>query len=263
MSSGKHENYNTLNLIGYGLAKFDRAFVKAVGFSSKQALFQHIVAIGVAETSGVVKNRQDLFDPFFDNKRKGWWQKGDAYIHRKHFIDSLFGELSAEAFAAMVKYHLQMQFAGGDAPDISPILQSKYRQIQQTGKEAELYFMRHFAGLACFKNGEMEDARLFGDGYDFQIKVESRYYLAEVKGLRGASGGIRMTGNEFHAAQQHGDDYALAVVSNLHDTPRINVLFDPVGRLRFTKRARAVNEISFHSQTINWQEDDSHEFHRS
>jgi len=197
MSSGKHENYATLNLIGYGLAKFDQSFVKCFDFSSKQDFFQHIVAIGVAETPGVVKNRQDLFDPFFDNKRKGWWQKGDAYIHRKHFIDSLSGELPVEEFSAMVKYHMQTQFAGDEAPAISPILRSKYRQIQQTGKEAERYFMHHFAALACFKGGEIEDARLFGDGYDFQIRVESRYYLAEVKGLRAASGGIRMTANEF------------------------------------------------------------------
>jgi len=263
MSSGKHENYATLNLIGYGLAKFDQSFVKCFGFSSKHDFFQHIVAIGVAETPGVVKNRQDLFDPFFDNKRKGWWQKGDAYIHRKHFIDSLFGELPVEEFSAMVKYHLQTQFAGDEAPAISPILRSKYRQIQQTGKEAERYFMHHFAALACFKGGEIEDARLFGDGFDFQIQVESRYYLAEVKGLRAASGGIRMTANEFQTAQQHGDDYALVVVSSLYDIPRINAIFNPAGRLQFTERSRTVEEISFHSQHINWQEDDSHEFYRS
>ena len=29
----------------------------------------------------------DLFDHFFPNNgRKGWWQKGDTYIHRKYLI---------------------------------------------------------------------------------------------------------------------------------------------------------------------------------
>src|SRR6267378_3105044 len=36
--------------------------------------------------------------------------------------------------------------------------------------------------FARFENGALQDARLFGDGYDFQIAVESDYFLAEVKG---------------------------------------------------------------------------------
>ena len=71
----KHENYEVLNLIGYGLAKFDINFVKFFGFKTKTAFYEYIVQLGVAETIGTVKNRQDLFDPFFDNKRRGWWQK--------------------------------------------------------------------------------------------------------------------------------------------------------------------------------------------
>jgi len=82
---GKHENYEVLNLIGYGLAKFDMSFVKFFGLKTKTAFYKYIVQQGIAETIGTVKNRQDLFDPFFDNIRRGWWQKGDAYIHRKIF----------------------------------------------------------------------------------------------------------------------------------------------------------------------------------
>lgn len=81
----KHENYETLNLIGYGLAKFSRAFIKEYGFKTKTAFYQHIVDIGIADTVGTVKNRQDLFDPFFDNGRKGWWQRGvviGLYLYR-------------------------------------------------------------------------------------------------------------------------------------------------------------------------------------
>ena len=36
MSDGRHENYEILNLIGYGLAKFDVDFVQAFGFQTKQ-----------------------------------------------------------------------------------------------------------------------------------------------------------------------------------------------------------------------------------
>ncbi len=74
----KHKNYEILNLIGYALEKFDNDFIKEFGFSTKNAFFEYCVQIGLADTTGVIKNRMDLFDYFFPNKRKGWWQKGDA-----------------------------------------------------------------------------------------------------------------------------------------------------------------------------------------
>ncbi|GAA7899027.1 hypothetical protein HpCOL25_05610 [Helicobacter pylori] len=70
----KHKNYEILNLIGYALAKFDNDFIKEFGFSTKNAFFEYCVQIGLANTTGVIKNRMDLFDYFFPNKRKGWWQ---------------------------------------------------------------------------------------------------------------------------------------------------------------------------------------------
>jgi hypothetical protein len=72
MNKSKHENYELLNLIGYGLAKNGMGFVKEFKFKTKSAFYQHIVELKIAETTGTVKNRQDLFDPFFDNGRKGW-----------------------------------------------------------------------------------------------------------------------------------------------------------------------------------------------
>lgn len=86
MSDNRHENYEILNLIGYGLAKFDIEFVQAFGFGTKTAFYRNIISQGIADTIGTIKNRQDLFDPFFDNKRQGWWQKGNAYLHRKHSL---------------------------------------------------------------------------------------------------------------------------------------------------------------------------------
>ena len=69
MSSNKHKNYEILNLIGYGLAKFDREFIRQFNCESKNQFYQKMVDLNVAETISAVKNRQDLFDPFFDNPR--------------------------------------------------------------------------------------------------------------------------------------------------------------------------------------------------
>lgn len=79
-AKNKHENYEILNLIGYGLAKFNNDFIKQFGFKTKTSFYEYIMNLGIVETESVVKNRMDLFDPFFENGRKGWWQKGDAYI---------------------------------------------------------------------------------------------------------------------------------------------------------------------------------------
>ena len=51
----KHPHYELLNLIGYGLAKFDDTFIKEFQCSSKSEFYRYIVSLGVAETTGVVK----------------------------------------------------------------------------------------------------------------------------------------------------------------------------------------------------------------
>lgn len=257
MNDGKHENYRLLNLIGYGLAKFDMAFVKRFGFGTKTAFYQNMVQRGIAETTGTIKNRQDLFDPFFDNGRKGWWQKGDAYIHRKILIDSLYGDLDAQQLADVVNLHLEAEFSSTElapviSPVISPVMKSKYRQLQMTGREAELYFMLNYQKITSFEAGTLEDARLFGDGYDFQIQVSGRYLLAEIKGIRATYGGLRLTNNEFEKASEYRGEYAVVVVSNLDDVPKMTAVFDPTKRLRLTRRAVSREQISYHSEAILW-----------
>lgn len=102
--ANKHENYEILNLLGYGLAKFDNDLIKQFSFKTKQSFYEYFVELGIAETASVVKNRMDLFDPFFENNRKGWWQKGDTYIHRKLLIDSLFGNENVVDYSNVKNY---------------------------------------------------------------------------------------------------------------------------------------------------------------
>ena len=253
MTDNKHKNYEILNLIGYGLAKFDMEFVHQLGFMTKQALFESFVKAGIADTIGTVKNRQDLFDPFFNNGRKGWWQKGDAYLHRKNFIDSLFGEYDAKTFATLVKLDISSKFNIPTEPSIvSPIVKSKFKQLQTTGREAELFFIDNFREIGIFSDGILEDARLFGDGYDFQIQIDSIFLLAEIKGVRSNYGNIRLTEKEFVCASDYGDDYCLVVVSNLDDIPRMTPITNPAENLELERRAHAFEQISYHTSRLNW-----------
>ena len=65
--------------------------------------------------------------------------------------------------------------------------------------------------ISQFTDGTLQDARLFGDGYDFQIQKGEQFYLAEIKGVRGNSGGIRMTKNEYFKAKEYHTNYGLVM----------------------------------------------------
>ncbi len=245
-NSTKHKNYEILNLIGYGLSKFDNEFIHEFGFTTKTAFYEYCVTIEIAETVGTVKNRMDLFDHFFPNNgRKGWWQKGDAYIHRKKLIDSLFGHEDVKGYANIVKLYLQENFKVKDLiVEVKPIIKSRFKKLQKTGLEAELYFIHNFEKeIPLFKNGVLEDARLYGDGYDFQINVNAKAYLAEVKGIREKKGKFRLTEKEYKMASEYKDDFVLSLVLNLNDLPTFLIIENPIHHLQFEERIINTKQI--------------------
>lgn len=237
IEGNRHKNYEILNLLGYGLAKFDNEFIKQFGFKTKVEFFEYFVELGVVETSSVVKNRMDLFDPFFDNNRKGWWQKGDAYIHRKLLIDSLFGNENVANFSDIVKLFLKEKFEIKIFfVEVKPIIKSRFRKLQESGLEAELYFINNYNKIDIFKNGTIEDARLYGDGYDFQIDVEKTSYLAEIKGIRAKKGKFRLTEKEFLKASEYQKDYIITLVLNLDNEPTFLTIDNPIKNLKFEEK---------------------------
>ena len=98
-----------------------------------------MVERGVAETVGTLKNRQDLFNPLVRQTKVGWWQNQDRYLHRKLLLDSLFGELDAAGYGTLLENYLQSYFPvppGEIVKVVVPLLKSKFRQLQETGREA-------------------------------------------------------------------------------------------------------------------------------
>jgi hypothetical protein len=256
MSENRHQNYEILNLLGYGLAKFNIDFVRRFGFKTKTAFYDYIVALDIAETPGVVKNRQDLFDPFFSNDRRGWWQKGDAYIHRKLLIDSLFGDLDVSQYVTVIKLYIEEKFGVGASTSskkiVSPVIKSKFKQLQLTGRAAELHFMNNYNDIESFATGIIDDGRLYGDGYDFQVEVSGKYYLAEIKGVRGLSGSVRLTENEFLKASEFQNNYALVIVSKLDDLPKMTTVFNPIVNLTLTEKVMTQSQRTYHSEFLSW-----------
>lgn len=236
-TNNKHKNYEILNLIGYGLSKFNDDFIKEFGFSTKTAFYQYCVDNNIAETVGTVKNRMDLFDHFFPNNgRKGWWQKGDAYIHRKYLIDSLFGNENVKGYVDIVKLYLKENYNIKDLfVEVSPIIISRFKKLQKTGLEAELYFINNYNSIDMFKNGILEDARLYGDGYDFQVSVNESSFLAEIKGIREKKGVFRLTEKEYKMASKYKHDYIVTLVLNLNDVPVFLNIDNPIKNLEFNE----------------------------
>ena len=242
-----------MNLIGYGLSKFDFDFIKEFGFTTKTDFFKYIVNLELANTIKSVSNRQDSFDPYFDNGRKGWWQRQQRK-HIKLFIDSLFGNENPKSFANIVKMYI-LEYK----PDIeikinkiAPIVKSKFRQLQETGKEAEFYFMENFYKIERFNNGILEDARLWGDGYDFQIQLNTEFLLSEIKGISEKKGAIRFTENEYKKAQEFQNLYYLVVISNLEKSPKMTVIENPLKELKFSKKEYKSSQNFFHTNLIKW-----------
>lgn len=247
----KHINYEILNLIGYGLSKFDNEFIKQFGYKTKTSFFNYFVEIGLAETSSVIKNRMDLFDPFFENNRKGWWQKGDSYIHRKTLIDNLFGNENVHEYSNIVKLYMKEKFKLDDTfIKVKPIVNSRFKKLQETGLEAELYFLNNYNSIEIFKDGLIEDARLYGDGYDFQVEVNNSSYLAEIKGIRGKKGRFRLTENEYEKAKKYKNDYIITLVLNLDELPSFLTIENPIKNLKFDKKLIKSKEVKeYHLKT--------------
>ena len=244
-TGSKHKNYEILNLIGYGLSKFNDGFINEFGFNTKTAFYQYCVDNSIADTVGTVKNRMDLFDHFFPNNgRKGWWQKGDAYIHRKILIDSLFGHENVKGYSDIVKLYLKENYKIKDLfVEVKPIIKSRFKKLQETGLEAELYFMNNFNSIEIFKNGILDDARLYGDGYDFQVNVNETSFLAEVKGIREKKGRFRLTEKEFKMASEYKNDYVVSLVLNLNDLPTFLIIENPIQNLKFEEKIIKSKEI--------------------
>ena len=253
MLDKKEKISEIMNLIGYGLAKFDNDFAREFGQPTKSAFARFVVSLGLANTTKAVSNRMDSFDPYFDNGRKGWFQRNQRE-HIKLFIDSLFGKEDVHGFANVVKMYIHEIDSNIRLTNIhmSPAMQSKFKQLQETGKEAEFFFMNNYQSVPIFAGGILEDARLWGDGYDFQIQCSNNYLLAEVKGLRESNGAIRMTQNEYNKALEYANDYVLVVVSNLLSTPKLTCVENPIKELVLTPREQQTSQISYYSKQLSW-----------
>ena len=157
-------------------------------------------------------------------------------------------------FCNIVKLFIKDKYKIKDlvVKEVSPVFKSRFKQLQMTGLEAEEYFLNNYTSVEEFVGGNIEDARIFGDGYDFQIDVNKRYYLIEIKGIKSTYGGVRFTNKEYKSACEYKEDYALVVISNLIQQPKLNLFFNPIQSFRFDKKSIISSQTSYHIGAKKW-----------
>lgn len=95
-------------IVSYYLSRCDRKAVKILGFKNFNEAFQKIGDI-INENPNNIKNMRDEFDPYFDNGRRGWYQR-PLRASRQEIFDEL-QNYTDEELEIIVKKLLNM---GGD-----------------------------------------------------------------------------------------------------------------------------------------------------
>ena len=148
----------------------------------------------------------------------------------------MFGNEDVHSYAEIVKMLLASEGKRTGITTLEkPIIRTKFKRLQETGMVVENYFILHFDKEEKFRDGQLTDARLYGDGYDFQADVQEHSYLAEVKGIRKSKGRVCLTAKEFEKAKEFQSDFILSLVTNLDDIPKLVLIDNPLNHFEFQK----------------------------
>lgn len=240
------------------LSKFGEEGLTQLGYRSyRQAFIEVGLSLNVKPNS--IKNWRDEFDPYYDNRRKGWYQRGIRPTRQK--VMTTFDNLSEKAFRAIVLDIITPEAR----PQIESELHSILKEIKRvdgrkpgakikfvsrgpTGRMAEEFFVSQFhAGLTPFA-GTLKDLRDEGVGFDFEIVRPKNRTLVEIKGLAKESGSVTFTDKEWKVASQTQNDYFLGLVTQARVSPKIGFFQNPANV--FTPLYHAYSTVAV-SWTVN------------
>lgn len=214
------KNRDKLIICGLFLSKFDDLAYKSLGFSSFIEAF-NVLGFALQGKPSNIKNYRDEFDPYFDNARKGWYQR-ELRTYTKEIFEQ-YKDMRFESFKNLVSSFLIENYE--EKLQVNEFLDSKiesnFIKRVATGKAAEQYFRANF--MQYFKDFSLFDSRDFGCGFDFKMQNEK----------------------EYNVAQSLQDKYCLYIVSNLKEKPRENVFFNPIECFNFAKQSRQITQTSY------------------
>ena len=235
-------------VVGYAMSRLDDAYLLARSCGSwREAFAQAGAALRVPPSS--LKNLRDEFDPFYANKRAGWHQR-PLRPNRLRVLTEL-QEVSEPALIALVERILARdQDAIVEAVDslvAPPRLVWNVAERLLTGRRAEEFFLTNSLRVLNIRLEDIIDLRQAARGFDFG--AHSLPNLAvEVKGMKGATGGILFTDREWCEARSRRSDYCLVVVGNLASEPVSKVIYDPCSSLEVACQHQQVVSATWHAK---------------
>ena len=234
------KNRDKLIICGLFLSKFDDLAYKSLGFSSFIEAF-NVLGFALQGKPSNIKNYRDEFDPYFNNTRKGWYQR-ELRAYTKEIFEK-YKDIEFETFKNLIFSFLIENYE--EKLQVSEFLETKietsFIKRVATGKAAENYFLqnfkKHFEGFNVF------DVREFGCGFDFKLDLNQRQICVEVKGLNENKGQFLLTQKEFEVANKLKENYCLFIVKNLKEMPKESLFFNPLEHFDF-KQNKSV-QISY------------------
>jgi hypothetical protein len=243
-------------VVAFYLSKFGEEGLARLGFGTYREAFQEVSrSLNVNPNS--VKNWRDEFDPYYDNGRKGWYQRGMRPSRQK--VMAAFDTLSEDALRAIVLDIIRPEARSKVEIELHSVLKEikttddkgktgkkvEYVARSITGRMAEEFFVAKFnAGLTPF-SGVLKDCRDDGVGFDFEVTKQGNRALVEIKGLAKELGGITFTDKEWKVANEAQDNYFLGLVTQVPVSPKIGFVQNPAHN--FIPAYYAYTTI-----TVNW-----------
>ena len=235
-------------LAGLFLSRFDKAGLRALGFSSFTEAFNAIgFALGARPAS--IKNYRDEFDPVYSPKRKGW-HKRPMRGCCKAASDEYEG-VSLKDFSALLKsliYEHGSLDALTEEADTETGKESSFAKRLITGQAAEKYFEVVHSTLPTLADYSLENVTGLGCGFDFRLRKSGMddFLAVEVKGLNASRGTISLTEKEHRVASLLSQRFYLFIVRNFRETPFHTIYCNPLeSELMFLRQETQIVQVNW------------------
>lgn len=244
------------HIVAYYLSRFDKEGVENLGFKSDKEAWNKIgEALNVKPN--YIKFRRDEFDVVHPY-RLGWHKRPmtlsiirtvDAY---ENFDEVTLRGLIQDIInnAHNPNFDVEMQVLSSVLPSDSEKKKRKvgaYTTRGITGKKAEDEFVWQLTTkkIEFPEEVEIKNVTNEGCGYDFKLIGKTTKYYVEVKGMSSVSGGILFTNKEWETARKKGDNYYVAIVSNIENKPQIRLIKNPAESINPTRNIYSVVQVNW------------------
>lgn len=244
-------------VVAFYLSKFDKTSYANLNFGNATNTHKIIGEI-LSVNPNSIKNMREEFDPYHPNDRVGWYQRPLRPSRQKVF-DS-FSELSEHALrtivlgilnedtndslSQMIELVVETNDSDSDDHDSSNSENITYSSRGITGEKAEEYFKNNWKSHYPFFS-EIENKTKDGCGYDFKIISDNAKKLIEVKGMKNLTGGILLTSKEWETAKEYQENFDLFIVSNINETPSVQIITNPAAKLEPKETIQTVIQVNY------------------